>query len=385
MVELQKRLHEFDAQVQREIEGLACATFNGPEMASLGARITELWILYFNSTFERCERKVRGSSTIRLALPRRAATDMISHSVMRSGGLLSASFGLAPRAKTFDCAGTTTSNLDVTNRAAGSDSSNPPRRLVSQTHSGHIGRSPTSTLSSSFTMSVFSLFCKRFIANTSRLDGDLHEEPITGQTPDGVDNPPEEREGEDSDVSDTSSRSNGDEPEQELGDSDDEEIDEMISRVSGTILSRLSPSPSSSLIQDVQQAVEDFVVELLNDLGVLPLWTSCGTGGESSSSSVPVSSGSLSGSSKGGAPSHTPGYPIEDPEGNEGEQGDHPPGPDNAAETVTSSSPLCCPFRIRNPARFNSRDSPGCANKQWATLTLLKYVNPPHITSCKGH
>jgi hypothetical protein len=180
---------------------------------------------------------------------------------------------------------------------------------------------------------------------------------------------------DDADTSDSSSCSNEEEQDDDGEDAEDDAINEMISRVSSIILGVLTPNPSDSLIQAVQSAVENFVIELFNDV----LFMGCPHDGESASGSNSKpngSSGSLkvtnTNSSSSGAGKNGKGILNGDPKEDGSEQGDRLPGPDNAVNHDGCPSRLCCPFRIRNPVKFNSRDFPVCANKQWVSMYLLK-------------
>jgi hypothetical protein len=41
---------------------------------------------------------------------------------------------------------------------------------------------------------------------------------------------------------------------------------------------------------------------------------------------------------------------------------------------ISESPPLACPFRKRNPSRFNVRDSSSCSLEGFASASNLKYV-----------
>lgn len=59
------------------------------------------------------------------------------------------------------------------------------------------------------------------------------------------------------------------------------------------------------------------------------------------------------------------------------DQGNCPPREDIAAKKPKLSgitSNFSCPFRRRNPLRFNVRDHPKCALAPFSDITLLKYV-----------
>lgn len=166
----------------------------------------------------------------------------------------------------------------------------------------------------------------------------------------------------------------------------DDDVDDLVCKVSDIILEYCGGRGDDnfqSTARTVELAAEDFVCRLLNDLTAGPsvcVYRRCGNSGASGSGPNPDGrpgdsghSGGRSGSSgeNGGPPAdRAPG----DSQNGERSGGDENPSGfgkgrlDNAA----TSGRLSCPFRKRNPSRFNPVDFHACATTPWKDLSLLK-------------
>ncbi|KAK1751519.1 hypothetical protein QBC47DRAFT_391995 [Echria macrotheca] len=181
--------------------------------------------------------------------------------------------------------------------------------------------------------------------------------------------------------------------------SDDEDAlaDEMISRVCDIVMKYCGGPACATNITDldaigqaVGTAVTDFVHELLNDLTTPttpPQTRQCtgrGNGGPLPTFSAGSSGGGYGGSSgapgQGGADLRGQGTPGSG-QGSQGFGGDGPsqPGPGGLAQQqqgmeTPAEPPYSCPYRKRNPQRFNLSDKKykQCAVTGWKTFDKLK-------------
>ncbi|KAK4449739.1 hypothetical protein QBC34DRAFT_83022 [Podospora aff. communis PSN243] len=175
--------------------------------------------------------------------------------------------------------------------------------------------------------------------------------------------------------------------------SDDEDAmaDEMISRVCDIVLRFCGgPASTSSTIPDlnainqaVGTAVTDFVHELLNELSSLPPTRQCTGRGEGVSNST---FGLGSGSGGYGQSFEHAGIPSasgaqetsSDGQASQGAGGSGPGRPGRQGVSQSKDLPdaqrYSCPYRKRNPERFNSSDKryKQCATTGWATFDKLK-------------
>jgi len=170
-------------------------------------------------------------------------------------------------------------------------------------------------------------------------------------------------------------------------DDDDDVIDEVVGRLCDTFLGscegplRLNRANMDSVSQAVRSAMADLVLELFDQLAGPPQMRQCASDGALGSACNPgfsggtSSGGSAGGAGRSGAGGYGPG-PGSSAQG-EGPGDDDPAGPTKglAIDGDQSGCPgkkFGCPFRKRNPRRFNIRDHKSCATTGFSTFNHVK-------------
>lgn len=174
----------------------------------------------------------------------------------------------------------------------------------------------------------------------------------------------------------------------------DDDVEDIVSKVCDIVISHCGDTQEvgfDAITQTVKSTTE-FILRLMNDLTSLQAssgFTQHGsTGGRPSGSGIgaPDSSGGSPGGSGGGSEAGD----GKDRRGSDGANGSGgPPSPGNGSETSGESrgwkgSDYSCPFRKRNPDRFNPIDFHCCATTAWKSFPLLKYARLIAIFSCVG-
>lgn len=164
------------------------------------------------------------------------------------------------------------------------------------------------------------------------------------------------------------------------GDEEDE-IDEVVGKICDFVLEYCGGAGGNNfdaIVRVVESAVASFMNKLLNDLAACPSVIRCTQHGDSAPGSTPNFGGVSGEPSAGQGESGPEGGPSGDgTEDGSGEGRDGPPGsgrngePDGDSPPARSSN-YSCPYRKRNPNRFNPIDFHSCATTAWATLALLK-------------
>jgi len=170
------------------------------------------------------------------------------------------------------------------------------------------------------------------------------------------------------------------------GGGDDDVIDEVVSRLCDTFLGycrgplRLSRANIDAVSRAVRSAMADLVLELFDQLAGPPQMNQCAPDGASSSACNPGFSREASGASTGGAGrSGVGGYGPSPGRGTRGEGPgeDDPAGPRKGSairgdQSVCPGPKLSCPYRKRNPQRFNVETHKACATSGFNDLNNVK-------------
>jgi len=167
-------------------------------------------------------------------------------------------------------------------------------------------------------------------------------------------------------------------------DSADSIADELISRLSDIILDYCGgPAIHGNfdvISQAVGSAVADFVYELLDELGTFPSMNQCPDRGGSDSTFSTRFGGDEEDPSRGVDGQSLGGQGAPDSGGGmqqRGTGGDGPPNPKKSGIATSGDNPSkvfrwSCPYRMRNPGRFNIRDHKSCVIYGWISFEKLK-------------
>jgi hypothetical protein len=166
---------------------------------------------------------------------------------------------------------------------------------------------------------------------------------------------------------------------------DDDDVEDMVSKVCDIVISHCGGTQEVGfdVITQTVKSTTEFVLRLKNDLTSLQAnsgFTQHGsTGGRPSGSGLgaPGGSGGLSGG-YGGPSGPGDGNNGGGSDGANGSGDGESPGKGNENSGKIrgwKGSDYSCPFRKRNPERFNPIDFHCCATTAWENFSLLKYVH----------
>lgn len=174
---------------------------------------------------------------------------------------------------------------------------------------------------------------------------------------------------------------------------EDDEIDQVAGKICDLILQHFGGPGNGNfddMIRIVESSATKFVIKLLNDLINCPQVVKC-VQHEGSSSGYTPAGGEGNTQPPAGHGTRGPGDGVSDDEatGRGTGGGDNSPGSGengmlDAKDLRPSYSPISCPFRKRNPLRFNPVDFHACATTAWNSLPLLKLVQPHRLLTKLG-